>query len=58
MEILFPILVISFSVWFWNFRTQKQRAELGLNSKIQCPECLAWIPKEAKKCMHCGSSLV
>ncbi len=25
---------------------------------IRCPDCKGFIPKEAKKCMHCGCSLV
>ncbi len=23
----------------------------------QCTQCLEWIPKEAKKCKHCGSKI-
>jgi tetratricopeptide (TPR) repeat protein len=59
MEILLPILAISFIVWWNIFRSKKAmehfKWDVGLNSEIQCSECLAWIPREARKCMHCGS---
>ena len=61
MEILPFILVVSFIVW-WNFFRNKEtlertKGEYGLNSEIKCSECLGWIPREARKCMHCGSKV-
>lgn len=26
-------------------------------TQIQCPECLSYVPKSARKCRHCTSSL-
>jgi hypothetical protein len=61
MEILLPVFTIGFLVWWNVFRNKETREnmkwDVGLNSEIKCSECLAWIPREARKCMHCGSAV-
>lgn len=57
----FLIIPILAGLIFYAFN-RKARQELSsdvnyfVKGKVQCPECLASIPKEAKKCMHCGSA--
>ena len=65
MEILFPIffLLIVWSI-AWALKGSKERNETieevnyFVKGKVKCSECLGFVPKEAKKCKHCGSSLV
>jgi ribosomal protein L40E len=65
MEIIFPIFLLLI-VWAigWALMGSKSRNETieevnyFVKNKVKCSECLAFIPKEAKKCMHCGSSLI
>lgn len=41
-----------------NFGTQARRDDYTSRTNFKCAECLGVIPREAKKCMHCGSSVL
>jgi ribosomal protein L40E len=41
---------------FWHRKSQKDEAKYKQATTKNCPDCLASIPKLAKKCMHCGTT--
>ena len=43
-------------VWL-NWDAIKLRAEAMSVGKMQCPQCKSFIPADAVKCRHCGSTI-
>jgi large conductance mechanosensitive channel len=57
---LISFILIAAAVFFFviqpmNYLVSKSKKEAPVDPSIkQCPECLSEIPKEAKRCAHCG----
>lgn len=64
LNVLISFLIVAFTVYFFVVlpmnklieRTKKEA--LPESNTKKCSECLSDIPKEAKRCAHCTSSIV
>ncbi len=54
-KMLWPVWVMAILLGIFKLFVEKKVKLWKLKSvKKKCPECAEWIPKEAKKCGHCG----
>lgn len=54
---IWPLIVIVVIFVIVRSRIEKKLEEKELNDKVKkCPDCAELIPKEAKKCSHCGKT--